>query len=603
MSCWGSGDVILGAGYRWLRTLARGTVGLLTILPAVALTIAVFIDRGLDGEPRPSLFPIALLALDPFAWTCASNSLIFATMVTGLALIGGVGLGWTLSGHHFPGRGALRAGVASMLAASPACLALGFIGISGMPDPSSWPSALKGATAGGSNLETWHGWPAWVLWIWASLPGPLALVTLTTATALERVQRSWRDAARLAGSGGFRTWHGVIWPLIRPAAARAVAIVFPLALVEPGAPLILGLRRTVAFQIVEAASRPDPFPRIAVWAAMAAVIAMAGRGLLRWWGGTPLLDVPDVAPDRMRSRMSAMRAGPARAIAGGLIIAGSVTIAWLPIVGLIRLIAGADAKSGTDSTHWSVTEMVHRALGPPVPQLMVNSLVLGLEVGLAVLILAWLLRPDPGARLAPTFSSRLVGRFALMPPLIQGVGLLTVPFLTTLAAASLTDLPGLTGPLAGLAGLARELSLERNPWAFLTVAVGLSVGSGLLHNARRASERQSDETRSGLDAALLAGASVTGARAVAARWPRRWIGGFLLAAVLAAVNLTPALLFTPWMDGRSVAPALVELVNGRDDSRLQAAALAFCVLAGNLAGLCTARLAPVRPPEWDADPP
>ena len=37
------------------------------------------VDRGPDGEPRFSLFPIALLAFDPFAWTCARNSLIFAT--------------------------------------------------------------------------------------------------------------------------------------------------------------------------------------------------------------------------------------------------------------------------------------------------------------------------------------------------------------------------------------------------------------------------------------------------------------------------------------------------------------------------------------------
>ena len=59
-----------------------------------------------------------------------------------------------------------------------------------------------------------------------------------------------------------------------------------------------------------------------------------------------------------------------------------------------------------------------------MPQVIANSLLLGLEVGLGVLILAWLLRPDPGRRHTPTIGSRLVGRFALMPPLVQGVGLL-----------------------------------------------------------------------------------------------------------------------------------------------------------------------------------
>jgi ABC-type Fe3+ transport system permease subunit len=569
---------------------------MLAVLPAVALAIAVFTDRGPDGEPRLSLFPIALLALDPFAWTCARNSLIFATALTALSLIGGIGLGWAMSGQRFPGRGVLRAAVASMLAASPACLALGFIGIWGLPDPWPWPGSMTDATSGSVSLESWRGWTAWVLWIWASWPGPLALVTLATASALERVQPSWRDAARLAGAGRLRTWRSVTWPLIRPAAARAAAMIFPLALVEPGVPIVLNLRRSLAFQIIEAASRPDPFPRIAVWTAMAAVFAMAGRGLLRRWGGTPLLHVADQAQDR-----PAPRAGARVAIAGGLIVVIAVTLGWLPVLGLIRLFAGAG--STLSSSHWSLAEVFQRAMEPPVPQLVVNSLVLGLEVGIGVLILAWLLRPDPGARLTPTFGSRLVGRFALMPPLIQGVGLLALPVLTTLAAASVRDLPGLTGPLARLGDLARELSVERNPWAMLTAAVGLSVGLGLLQNGHRISERQSDETRSGLDAALLAGASLTRARAVAARRPRQWIGEFLLAVVLAAVNLAPALLFVPWMDGRSIAPGMLNLAHGQDEVRLQAAALAFCVLAGHLAGLCAARLAPAPPPEWDADPP
>ena len=57
-------------GYRWLRAATRGVVGLLTVLPALALVVAVLVDLGPDGEPRFSLFPIALLAFDPFAWTC-----------------------------------------------------------------------------------------------------------------------------------------------------------------------------------------------------------------------------------------------------------------------------------------------------------------------------------------------------------------------------------------------------------------------------------------------------------------------------------------------------------------------------------------------------
>ena len=54
------------------------------------------------------------------------------------------------------------------------------------------------------------------------------------------------------------------WPIVRPAAARAAGIIFLLAIVEPGAPLVLGLRRTLAFQIVDARRVRAHF-RAAVW--------------------------------------------------------------------------------------------------------------------------------------------------------------------------------------------------------------------------------------------------------------------------------------------------------------------------------------------------
>jgi ABC-type Fe3+ transport system permease subunit len=591
-------------GYRWLRTTARVAVGLLTVLPAIALVLAVLADRGPDGEPRISLFPIALLAFDPFAWTCASNSLIFATALTALSLIGGVGLGWAISARRFPGCRSLRITLISMLAASPACLALGFLGIWGTRRSWLGPASLRDAAWGSLSLEAWSGWPAWLLWIWASVPSAVALVALATEAALERIRPSWRDAAQLAGAGGLRTWLGMTWPLIRPAAMRAAAILFPLALVEPGAPLVLGLRRTLAFQIVEAATRPEPFPRIAVWAAMAAAFSLAGRSLLRWWGGPPLLDVAERAQHDGRPPLTAPAAGAPRAIACSLIVASSVSLAWAPVIGLLRLISQAvfHPDATADSMALSLPEVLRRALASPIPQVSTNSLLLGLEVGLGVLILAWLLRPDPGERLAPSFAARLVGRFALMPPLVQGVGLLALPGLASLAAVSMHELPGLEGTAAVIANLARELEVERNPWAILSAAVGLSIALRLLQSWRRVAERRPDETQAGLDAALLLGASVMRARAVAALRPGRWIGGTLLAVALASINLTPALLFTPWMDGRTIAPAMLVLADGPQDARLQATALAFFVIAGNLAGLCAGRFAPAPPPEWDPDP-
>ncbi len=276
-------------GYRWLRAAARGAVGLLTALPAAALVLAVLVDRGTDGELRGSLVPpgpvrlrpvrLDVCAEQPDLRRCRDRS---SRSSEASAWVG------ILARRRSWGRGAGRAAVASLLAAAPAVLALGFLGIGSTPRLWPWPHSLRDATTGGLSLESWQGLPLWGLWIWSSLPCASPWWRWRRQPPCERVEPAWLDAARLAGAGPLRTWHRLTWPLVRPAAARAAAIVFPLALFEPGVPLILGLRRTLAFQIVEAAARPAPFPRIAVWTVMAAVFSMAGRWLLRWWGGPTL---------------------------------------------------------------------------------------------------------------------------------------------------------------------------------------------------------------------------------------------------------------------------------------------------------------------------
>lgn len=594
-------------GYRWLRAAARGVVGVLTMLPAMAMVAAILVDRGPGGEFRFSLFPMALLAFDPFAWTCARNSLIAASTVTALALIGGIAIGCALPSHPYRGRAILRAAISSMLAAPPACLALGLLGIWGMPEPWLSSPPLQAAVAGRLSLESWGGWPLWLLWIWSSGSGAVALVAIATARASERIEPTWRDAARLAGAGPFQVWRSVPWPVIRPAAARAASIIFPLALLEPGAPMILGLRRTLAFQIVEAAARPDPFPRIAVWTALAAAIALAGRWLLRWWGGRPLVVSEGIHPahDDSRSPKMRHRAGMAATVASGLILSLGAAMGWLPILGLLRILAapGINQTGPTGSAGSPLLQVLRRATDSPVPQVVANSLLLGLTVGLGVLILSALLRPDPGARLAPTLGSRVVGHFAMMSPMVQAVGILAMLALGEQILRLADRPPGSSGLFSRILRLGPELEVRRNPWEILIVAVGLSVGLRLLQSWRRAAERSPDERPSALDAALLAGASRFRARTLAAHRPARWSGAMVLAAALAAVNLVPALLFTPWMDDRTAAPAILVLAEGDREARLQAAALAVFVIAGNLAGLYASRLAPAPPPEWDEDPP
>ena len=228
---------------------------------------------------------------------------------------------------------------------------------------------------------------------------------------------------------------------MRPGALRAAALVFVFTMVEPGVPLILGLRRTLAFQIVEAAGRSDPFPRVAVWAVMAGLYGRAGWVLFRWRAGPPILDNRPSASAVFRNGPSVRRALPLRALASTLVLAVWALGGWLPLVGLVQLAAGPAGGAGasTEGGFRALLDRARRIALPPVPQLTANSLVFGLEVACAIMALAWIVQPDKGIRSSRMTWLRFVRPIAQMPPLVLGAGVLAVPWLAGLASRFLLD--------------------------------------------------------------------------------------------------------------------------------------------------------------------
>ena len=75
------------------------------------------------------------------------------------------------------------------------------------------------------------------------------------------------------GASHRRAWRQLVWPIVRPEVARTSAAVFAATLLDPGAPIVLGQRRTLAFLIVETTLRRDAPTR----AAMLALIGLAWR--------------------------------------------------------------------------------------------------------------------------------------------------------------------------------------------------------------------------------------------------------------------------------------------------------------------------------------
>jgi len=568
------------------------------LVPVVAILLAILVDRGPSGNGRLSLFPLALVALDPFAWTCVRNSVIFASVSSFAALILGVGLGWIVARRRFWGRTALYGAVAALSAAAPAFLALGVVGLLGSPRGWPWPFSRSDVGSQGASLESWRGLTLWVVWVWTGLPGVVALIMMATVSSVERLVASWEDAARLAGAGPFQAWRNVNWPLVRPLAARAAALVFSLALVEPGAPLILGLRRTIAFQIVDSATRPDPFPRLAIWAVMAGLIAWTGWILICRWGG------PGIRSNRGNHLLKAgtsrpiRRASFFRAVGSTLLLGSWVILGWLPMLGLVRLAMG-DAWNEHNSVAGAVRGLpvLLRHLGePPLPQLAFNSLFLGLEVALVLMVLAWLVGTDAHSSSVRTGWMRWERSLTQMPPLVQGVGVLSLSWLTGLAAGLSVDGESWRRLAIACERLSQFTNVDRNPWILLIGSVGLALVGAVLKSGQRTFDLGPSHLNAAFDAARLAGASRSRARSLSIpRQRRRWLGLFILIWALAATNLSPALLFTPWTDGRTVAPGVLVLADGPGEARAQAAALAVCVVAVNLVALAIARLTSALP--------
>jgi ABC-type Fe3+ transport system permease subunit len=547
---------------RWVGAVAYA----IALAPMAALVLAALFDRGPGGSVRPALFPSVLAALDPFVWECARNSLVMAAAVTIAARVVGVGLARIAVGWRFVGRSTLSALVGAGMVVPPAFGALGLRCLFGTPE--TWPESL-------AWLVPWAGW---VAWFWVALAAGAPVVALATASALRRVDPVWEDAARLAGAGRGRVWRQLVWPVVRPEAARALGVVFTLTLLEPGAPLVLGLRRTLGFQVAEAAldGGDGQLTRAAVLAILATALATIARKIIAWVGGTE-------TPGFRREPLADSRARPASwSIALGfvLVMAVAAAVVWLPVVGVFAraLTPAPGFSTGSAGAAVSLASFMMAVRDPLTRGYLVNSAVLGLAVVVFDLALARAIAAWAVARRWSRWVDLVADWPAAFPPLAVGVGVLALPAVLRMAA----DAAGFEGSRTVI----DAFDLDRTPWTALVLAVGL-VRLPLL--ARSAIDRRRGLRPSSRDAAITLGASARQARRTL---PGRWLGvpfsAALLTFALAATSPVPALLLAPTADVRPLGPAVLLLIDQPGAGLPSAAALASMAMIANLTALALA---------------
>lgn len=473
-------------------------------LIALAPWGAAVLDRGPSGRLRASALDLALVAgWDPFARDCVRNSVAVAGLAAAASLVVGVALARPLA-RRFRGRGV--AGSLAMLGAAVPPLA-GAIGLRTLCE-------RLGLDAFGP------GWAAWGSLVAVGVVGGVPMVATATAAALARLEPAWEDAARAAGVGPGRVWWSLAWPLARSSALRATAWVFAWNVFEPGAPVVLGLRRTLAFQALAAATRADVRHRAAALAALATALALFVQGFLRVRGG----------PGALRDdRPAAGHRG--RALPNSLVLITWGLVAAAPLAGLVLAVADGH-ESGTG--RW-----ILGFLGDPdILAVLGRSALLGLVVATSCLVLGGF--------------GRDVGAWPALPPLSLGIGAWLLPWLLALVA----DGAGPLGP--PLRSLAAAIDPYRAPGLLLALAL---VAVHLPRAARASALAHRRQRPILVDAARTLGASAIRARLVAAgplpRDPRAvaWAATFARAAADAA----PALILLPLLDAQTLGPALLRL--------------------------------------------
>lgn len=545
---------------RWVSgriiTLTKGITAALIAVPVVALALGGVVDRGARGEVAATPFHLALAVFDPFLWVCARNSLAVALGVSAGSLVLGVPLARLAVRWRFWGRRVWLVPGCSALAVPPLFGALGltwFLERSGL-------AILSTRTAGGVG--------GWLALVWTGLIAGVPLVALASSAVLARTRAEWYDAARLEGASPRRVWWSLIWPLVRPEAARAAARVFVLNLLEPGAPRVLGLRRTLSFQVVEAALGPDSLPRAAAVGVLGVTLAWLGRTLIHGWGRA-VLSSPLSAPHERTAQTD--RAPWFRAAVLTALGVGWTVVALSPIAGLV---AGAVGPGVGESAKHGIFAWID----PEALTLLVHSLVLGLAVGGLNLLLALGLAAGTVGR-----PSGAPGRSVWSKagsPLAVGIGVLCVPWLLDAAA----DLFAVDSALIGVFRvLAEAFDPYRSPilplvWALAVVRLPI---------LRQAAESALEESRPVLiDAAVNLGASK---RRGFWEVQGRGIGPALaaplaLTVALAATDAAPALVLTPTAAGRTIGPG-VALLTAEPDGLQRASVLAVLAVACNLAAL------------------
>lgn len=525
---------------------------------ALALLATALVERPEGTRPTLHLFRAAVVLLDPWFWVSVRNSAATALAATVVSLFLGLAAARVVYRSEF----ALRRPLTSLLFATAAVPTLvTALGLEELIGPARLGAFLPTFRGHGRGLGV-----RWLALVWAEAARGVPIVALIAGQALRRIAPLWEDSGRALGASPGRVWRSLVRPLIRGALLRAGGVVFSLALLDPAAPRVLGLRRTIGFQLLDGIP-PGGSARTGLVAlfGLAIVVALVGAS---GGGGAALRGLEPSS--RLR------RPGWARSLGLLMVLMVAVALAWIPVAALAAHAQPQDSGPNAPSVARGLSSLKALMADPEVGAAALHSLALGGGVA----SLAWLLavlRSSRGG--APTPLPTVWG---------SGAALLAVPCAVALASLPLAVsrwFPGKVG-MGGRGGLA-WLEPVTSPGVALTLVLALAWTPALAEALAQARRRWPAELS---DAAAAVGSSPW-----RTRWRLAWplmappvVAAWLMAAACAGCDATTALLLTPTDRFRPLGPTVLALWDrpGRAGSaRALAVVLGVAVAAVSSAGL------------------
>lgn len=255
----------------WLFVLLAGFVLVTVIYPIFQVAIRSFL---VDG--RFDLANYERVFLQPRNYVAVWNSLWVSVIATVLATVIGVVSAFLVQRTDLPAKNLFRLLLILPFAIPPLFAAMGWVQLAGPVGllSQAWKAAF------GTVTVPWNIYsPGGIIFVLAVTNYPLVFITVSGA--LQRMDPSLEEAARISGVGAGRIMRDITLPLVRPAILGGALLAFVSSIDNFGIPAVLGLRANfyvLTTRIYEALVVPNmPLATaMSMLLVLVAVIAMFG---------------------------------------------------------------------------------------------------------------------------------------------------------------------------------------------------------------------------------------------------------------------------------------------------------------------------------------